>query len=248
MSDQFRELMKEEKRIAEGRGPLETPAQRESDQHNDAGWKLHCQNRFKEAIEAYDTAIQLNPRHALAVDNKGLSFRRLERFDDAVQCFDDAIRIAPRFVKPYSNKGETLGMMGATEEAAEWFNKALEVEPGYPRAVEGLGMYCGACARKTESPEFTYLGWDMLEVAEIQLEQGRCVAVTFDFGAPGVPWEEVIDLTNRYPRFVVVDLLDRSEQDHHAMASRFQQLGALNLALDTTIRAVEKSRTSGDDS
>lgn len=403
------ESQKEVQRILEGRGPVETPAQKESDQRNSDGWDLHCEGRFLEAIRCFDEAIALSRRNALAMNNKGLSLLRLGRFEEALQAFDQAIAAAPGFVKPYSNKGVTYGEMGRRSEAAEWFRRALEVEPHYPRALAGLQKYCGrspsededqrasrlkrllaghpeiarcvaegchlygvgrfeealqrfeqaiqafpdsaelldmkaeclcamgraqeslqcatkatgltpdfasawvtrswanlgmreyqealscaeqalaldpnhdmalnnagaalmmlgrytdaaerfsralsanpnnvqakmnrdACVRRAEPVDIVHLGVEDLALLKAFLEQGKSVAVAFDFGTPGADWGTLIELTEKYPRLVVTDVYRRPATETDAIASRLQRLGAARLALDMMIAAEEQRR------
>lgn len=201
MIDNLQEIIKEEQRIAEGRGPVNTREQRESDELNSGGWELHCRGSFEEAIKCFDKAISLNPRHALAMNNKGLSLRRLGRLEEAIEWFDRAIKVAPRFVKPYSNKGETLGMMGRREEAAKWFQKALEVEPCYPRAIQGLQQYCGRLPSSDEERRAKQLIERYPEAMKIAIEGSAYMGIA-QFDEALKRFNEVLRLAPNVPEFL----------------------------------------------
>lgn len=145
------ELSKERERIYEGVGPLNTPEEKRSDALTNEGWEFHKIRKYQEAIRCYTEAIELSPRNALAMNNRGLSKKRLhetltggaavitpEDCEEALKDFDLAIQTAPRFVKPYTNKAETLAQLGRREDSIHWYEEALKVEPGYSYAVHGL--------------------------------------------------------------------------------------------------------------
>ena len=53
--------------------------------------------RFAEAIECYDKVIQLNPLHADAHNNKGISFYSTEQYPESIECFEKVALIIKRF-------------------------------------------------------------------------------------------------------------------------------------------------------
>lgn len=99
-----------------------------------------------------------------------------------------------------------------------------------------------ACLRRVEPPAFSFLGVEMLDAAQPFLAQGLRGAVMFDFANPGVNWEQVLALANRYERLVVADLVKRSVAERRAMADRLARWGAPRLALDLLLWAMDQER------
>ena len=50
--------------------------------------------RYKEAIERYDKAIQINSNLFEAWKKKGDAFCRLEKYDEGINCYDKALKIS----------------------------------------------------------------------------------------------------------------------------------------------------------
>jgi tetratricopeptide (TPR) repeat protein len=92
------------------------------------GNKLSALGMYKEAIECYDMALEINPSFIEALNNKGLALKRLGRFEEAIECFDQALRINPTYVRILNNKGIVLFKLGRYEEAIRQFELVLELD------------------------------------------------------------------------------------------------------------------------
>jgi len=64
----------------------------------------------EEAIEAYNKAIEINPKYADAWYNKGVTLVQLERQEEAIKAFDKAIEIYPKYAGAWNNKGVALAI------------------------------------------------------------------------------------------------------------------------------------------
>lgn len=53
-------------------------------------------DKYEDAIQCLDKAIELNPIYFLAYYNKGLILQKLNCFE-ALQCYDKAIELNPNF-------------------------------------------------------------------------------------------------------------------------------------------------------
>ncbi len=51
------------------------------------GDSLNRLNKYQEAIELYDQAIQIDPSNINAINDKGVSLLRMKRYDEAIKCF-----------------------------------------------------------------------------------------------------------------------------------------------------------------
>lgn len=66
----------------------------------------------EDALIAYDKALELDPNHVSAWNNKGIVLSRLKRFEEAIICYDEAIEIEPQYVNAWYNKANALRNFG----------------------------------------------------------------------------------------------------------------------------------------
>jgi tetratricopeptide (TPR) repeat protein len=104
----------------------------EAMEHFTRAESLHRSQRWKEAVAAYQTALQVFPPVAEAWCNMGLGLNHLGRFDEAENAFRRAIEINPRLANAYGNLAVLLARdMGRPDEAEPLFLKALEIDPNH---------------------------------------------------------------------------------------------------------------------
>ena len=60
--------------------------------------------KFEEAIKAYDEAIRLDPKLAIAWYNKGVALGDLGKYDEAIEAYDEAIRLDPNYATAWTTK------------------------------------------------------------------------------------------------------------------------------------------------
>ena len=85
------------------------------------GDSLDGLERYQEAIDSFQKAIELNPNDAIAIRKKGRSLHNLEKYDEAIACYDEAIKINPNFSEALQNKGSSLKNMNRHEKAITFF-------------------------------------------------------------------------------------------------------------------------------
>jgi tetratricopeptide (TPR) repeat protein len=86
-------------------------------------------NKYDEAIECYDKAIELNPNNADAYNNKGTVLSELRNYHQAIECYDKAIALSKNDDIIYYNKGNALCELNKYDEAIEYYDKAIELNP-----------------------------------------------------------------------------------------------------------------------
>lgn len=97
---------------------------------------MMVQEKNEDAIDAYDKAIELNPTHTSAWNNKGIAMFRMKRYEDAISCYDKTIEINPDHANAWYNKAKALRGLGqsyldkANEDrvaAAKLINQSLVI-------------------------------------------------------------------------------------------------------------------------
>jgi len=116
---------------------------------NDAeGWYYlgrtkYNENRFEEAVAAFQRCLKLDPRNLKAEDNLGLSYAGLGRKEAAAAAYQQAIDwqsgAALKNPGPYIDFGDLLLDENRNEEAVSYLLQAIGVAPRESRAHELLG-------------------------------------------------------------------------------------------------------------
>ena len=91
----------------------------------------HSSTNFKEAIDAFDKAIKINPGNAVFYYNKGLAFFIVQEYEKAIVSFDKAIEIDPKDPSAYNMKGISLFDSYKPEDAIELYEEAIKVDPKF---------------------------------------------------------------------------------------------------------------------
>lgn len=108
------------------------------------GRAKYNENRFSEAIDAFEQSLKLDPRNVKTEDNLGLSYTGLNRREEALASYKTAIswqaEIALKDPGPYINLGSLLLDQGRPQEAVPYLLQAIEVAPHESKAHELLGQ------------------------------------------------------------------------------------------------------------
>ncbi len=84
---------------------------------------------FQGALEAYDRAIELDPREARAYVNRGVTRAAVGDHQGAVADYDRAIALDPRGARAYVNRGAVRENLGDHQGAVEDYDRAIELDP-----------------------------------------------------------------------------------------------------------------------
>lgn len=113
------------------------------------GLSNYNSGRYEEAIECFNTAIQIKPKDLRSWDYKGESFHNLGRYEEAIECYNTAIGIDRNYPDYWADKGTTLGVLGRYEEAIECYNKFIGLGPNYDDAYMSMfHLYAGIMSDK----------------------------------------------------------------------------------------------------
>lgn len=97
------------------------------------------------ALELFDKAAQLRPKHVEAHYGRGLALYDLNRSAPAIEAFQTALNLNPRFADAMIGLAEVYKEQGKNQEAVRWYRSYLETLPNGDQAevaranVERLG-------------------------------------------------------------------------------------------------------------
>jgi len=107
------------------------------------GRSKYNENRFEEAVSAFEQCLKLEPRNVKAEDNLGLAYAGLGRTDEARAAYQKAIAWQSNNLNknsgPFTNMGSLLLEQNRAEEAVTYLLQAVQIEPGELRVHEELG-------------------------------------------------------------------------------------------------------------
>ncbi len=107
------------------------------------GRTKYNENRFEEAIHAFEQCLKLDPRNVKVEDNLGLSYAALGRNEEAAAAYQQAIawqsQAALKNSGPYIDLGRLLLDQNRPKEAVSYLLQAIEIAPREARAHELLG-------------------------------------------------------------------------------------------------------------
>jgi len=107
------------------------------------GRTKYNENRFAEAISAFQRCLQLDPQNVKAEDNLGLSLAGLGRNEEAAAAYNQAITWQAQSLAkspgPYIDLGSLLTDENRPQEAVTFLLRAIEIAPRESRAHELLG-------------------------------------------------------------------------------------------------------------
>ncbi|MDD3518434.1 MAG: tetratricopeptide repeat protein [Chromatiales bacterium] len=113
--------------------------------HFNLGVAQQESGRHEDAVATFAHFMQLLGReNPQALNQTGLSLRRLQRLDAAAQVFARAVELAPDFAGAWNNLGMTLNDLGNLDGAAQAYRQAITVKPDFAQAVYGLACVLDA--------------------------------------------------------------------------------------------------------
>ena len=96
--------------------------------------------KAEKALNAYDTAIRLQPDYAEVYNNRGNVKNRLGCPDDALTDYDTAIRLNPHFAEAYHNRGVQKVLCEKLDAAIVDFTEAIRIKSDYAEVYANRGI------------------------------------------------------------------------------------------------------------
>lgn len=104
------------------------------------GFLHNALNNSALAIEAFKTALQLNPHSEPAWWGLGEAYRAAKRNVEAIDAFKSAAKLKPHDTRAYVGAGFAADAMGDDSRAIEFFKKAREFSPDVPLLYAMTGL------------------------------------------------------------------------------------------------------------
>lgn len=92
----------------------------------------------REALRAYQRAIEINPNYAVAISNIGQLYEESGKLDEALKWRKKAMSVAPMNAPILYRIGKNFMDLGDDEKAEQYYKKSLELQPDLPLPYRGL--------------------------------------------------------------------------------------------------------------
>jgi Flp pilus assembly protein TadD len=95
----------------------------------DKGYELYTEDKYEEAIQQFNLALQLNDQNPETYFLRGLSWHAAADTKKAVEDLQKAIELQPDYLEAYQQLGYIYLVGQAPDRAIEAFDKAIELDP-----------------------------------------------------------------------------------------------------------------------
>ena len=106
--------------------------------HNNRGNGYQALRLYKQAIEDYRRAIDINPLYPTPYYNRGNAYMAQRRYAWAIEDYTVAIRLRPKYPDAYGNRGLANERSGNRAAAIRDFRAAIRQRPGDRVGTRGL--------------------------------------------------------------------------------------------------------------
>lgn len=93
---------------------------------------------IKKAIQDLHTAIEMEPKMALAHYNLGVLYHDMGKWREAIDAYKTAISCSQNYTEAFNNLGEIYVKQNQLAEAREYFEKALSIKPFHFESLNNL--------------------------------------------------------------------------------------------------------------
>ena len=96
-------------------------------------------SKYDQAIIDYSAAIKLDPKNAIAYNNRGVAYADKGDFNRAKTDYNQAIKLDPNYAIAYNNRGNLYSAIKDYDRAIIDFNKAIKLDPKIPIIYNNRG-------------------------------------------------------------------------------------------------------------
>lgn len=94
--------------------------------------------KFKDAIDCYTKAIQIDPNNSVFYCNRAAAYSKLNNHKAAIQDCEAAIKIDPNYSKAYGRMGLAHASLDQYQQAKECFQQAIDLDPQNESYINNL--------------------------------------------------------------------------------------------------------------
>lgn len=98
------------------------------------------ENRYEDAIAAYNLALQIQPDLADTWNNRGVVLTRMQRYPEAITSYEQATAIRPNYPDAWNNRGVVLLELQQYQDAIACYEQAIQAKPDYADAWNNRGV------------------------------------------------------------------------------------------------------------
>jgi stress-induced-phosphoprotein 1 len=114
---------------------------------------LFKQQKWPEAIKAYDEALKRDPTNHKTYSNRSACYSKLTAWSESMKDIEKCLEIDPTFVKAYIRKGKLHHVLKQYHKAMMTFEKGLEIDPDASELKKGLQATMQAIQNENQSGE-----------------------------------------------------------------------------------------------
>jgi tetratricopeptide (TPR) repeat protein len=98
------------------------------------------ENRYEDAIAAYNQALQIQPDLADTWNNRGVVLTRMQKYPEAIASYEQATTIRPNYPDAWNNRGVVLLELQQYSDAIACYEQAIQAKPDYADAWNNRGV------------------------------------------------------------------------------------------------------------
>ena len=122
--------------------------------YNLRGFVYNDMGKYKEAIEDYAKALEIDPENAAAYNNRGFAYNDMGEYSKAIDDYTEALKIDKKYAHAYNNRGVTYNNMGKYKEAIDDYTEALKLDKEYAHAYNNRGITYNNMGQYKEAIEY----------------------------------------------------------------------------------------------
>jgi tetratricopeptide (TPR) repeat protein/peroxiredoxin len=107
---------------------------------NNLGTLAAREGSYDQAIDYFQTALKIDPRHSIALQNLGSAYRQKRDWPDAKATLERALALNPDDPDANYSLGMVYAQQNDPERAYEYLQRAITARPAYPEALNNLGI------------------------------------------------------------------------------------------------------------
>ncbi len=104
------------------------------------GTSYDHQRQYDRAIREFTKALEINPKYAVAYNNRGVVYTKKRQYGRDIRDFNKALEINPKYAEAYYNRGNHYYNQREYDRAIRDFTKAIEINPKYAVAYNNRGV------------------------------------------------------------------------------------------------------------